>query len=134
MPKGYQITQYDRPLALDGQLEWTEEGHSRRVRILRVHIEEDAGKRVLSRMFKTGEAPDEVAAAEGLAQQSDVEALRTLVADVLARFPEQIAQFRAGRIGVAGFLIGHVMKASQGRANPGIVNRLVREHLLESSQ
>jgi Asp-tRNA(Asn)/Glu-tRNA(Gln) amidotransferase B subunit len=35
---------------------------------------------------------------------------------------------------VAGFQIGHVMKASQGRANPGIVNRLVREHLLESSQ
>jgi aspartyl-tRNA(Asn)/glutamyl-tRNA(Gln) amidotransferase subunit B len=97
-------------------------------------LSNSAAKRVLSRMFKTGEAPDEVAAAEGLAQQSDVEALRTLVADVLARFPEQIAQYRAGRIGVAGFLIGHVMKASHGRANPGIVNRLVREHLIESSQ
>jgi aspartyl-tRNA(Asn)/glutamyl-tRNA(Gln) amidotransferase subunit B len=44
LPKGYQISQYDRPLAVDGLLEWTSGGSPTRVRILRVHLEEDAGK------------------------------------------------------------------------------------------
>jgi aspartyl-tRNA(Asn)/glutamyl-tRNA(Gln) amidotransferase subunit B len=44
LPKGYQISQYDRPLALDGLLEWTSGGAATRARILRVHLEEDAGK------------------------------------------------------------------------------------------
>jgi aspartyl-tRNA(Asn)/glutamyl-tRNA(Gln) amidotransferase subunit B len=44
LPKGYQISQYDRPLAVDGLLEWTTGGGQTRVRILRVHLEEDAGK------------------------------------------------------------------------------------------
>ncbi len=44
LPKGYQISQYDRPLAVDGLVEWPAEGATKRVRILRVHLEEDAGK------------------------------------------------------------------------------------------
>jgi aspartyl-tRNA(Asn)/glutamyl-tRNA(Gln) amidotransferase subunit B len=44
LPKGYQISQYDRPLALDGAFEWTEQGTVTRVGIVRVHLEEDAGK------------------------------------------------------------------------------------------
>ncbi len=44
LPKGYQISQYDRPLALDGVLEWTEQGRATRVGIVRLHLEEDAGK------------------------------------------------------------------------------------------
>jgi len=44
LPKGYQITQYDQPLAVDGRLAWTRRGHACAVRIVRVHLEEDAGK------------------------------------------------------------------------------------------
>src|SRR5512140_2021219 len=44
LPKGYQISQYDRPLALDGALEWIEQGTVTRVGIVRLHLEEDAGK------------------------------------------------------------------------------------------
>jgi aspartyl-tRNA(Asn)/glutamyl-tRNA(Gln) amidotransferase subunit B len=44
LPKGYQISQYDRPLAVDGFVEWNEAGRATRVRVLRVHLEEDAGK------------------------------------------------------------------------------------------
>src|SRR3954453_1756106 len=44
LPKGYQISQYDRPLATDGALEFEARGESRRVGIIRVHLEEDAGK------------------------------------------------------------------------------------------
>ena len=92
-------------------------------------LSNSAAKLVLARMFRTGETPDAVAAAEHLAQESDVDTLRLLVNDVLAKYPEQVARFRAGRSGVAGFLVGHVMKASQGRANPRMVDQLVRERL-----
>ena len=92
-------------------------------------LSNSAAKQVLARMCKTGETPDAVAAAEHLAQESDVDALRLLVDDVLTGYPDQIAQFRAGRKGVAGFLVGHVMKASQGRANPRLVDQLIRERL-----
>jgi aspartyl-tRNA(Asn)/glutamyl-tRNA(Gln) amidotransferase subunit B len=88
-----------------------------------------AAKQVLARICRTGESPDAAAAAEHLIQDSDVSVLAPLVDDVLARFPDQVAQFRAGRQGVAGFLVGHVMKASQGRANPRLVDQLVRERL-----
>ncbi len=92
-------------------------------------LSSSAAKHVFARMFKSGETPDAVVAAEHLSQESDADALRLLVDEVLARYPEQVAQFRAGRAGVAGFLVGHVMKASQGRANPRLVDQLVRERL-----
>ncbi|MCX6544694.1 MAG: Asp-tRNA(Asn)/Glu-tRNA(Gln) amidotransferase subunit GatB [Acidobacteria bacterium] len=94
-------------------------------------LSNSAAKQVLARMFRTGETPDVIADAEHLAQQSDVGALRKLVDDVVANHPEQVAQFRAGRRGVAGFLIGHVIRASQGRANPRLVDQLVRQRLTD---
>jgi Asp-tRNA(Asn)/Glu-tRNA(Gln) amidotransferase B subunit len=50
----------------------------------------------------------------------------------MAQYPGQVAQFRAGRDGVAGFLVGQVMKASQGRANPRMVDQLIRGRLTGS--
>jgi aspartyl-tRNA(Asn)/glutamyl-tRNA(Gln) amidotransferase subunit B len=92
-------------------------------------LSHSAAKQVLARMVRTGEMPDAVAAAEQLTQESDVDALRVLVDEVLAEYPGQVEQFRSGRVGVLGFLVGHVMKASQGRANPRLVDRLVRDRL-----
>ena len=92
-------------------------------------LSNSAAKQVLARMFSTGETPDAAAAAEHLAQESDIDALGRLVDEVLANYPDQAAQFRAGRVGVAGFLVGHVMKASGGRANPRLVDSLVRARL-----
>jgi len=92
-------------------------------------LSNSAAKQVFARVFTTGATPETVAAAEHLTQESDVDALRQLVDEVLATYPEQVAQFRAGRRGVAGFLVGHVMKASQGRANPSLVDTLVRSRL-----
>ena len=92
-------------------------------------VSASAGKRLLARMMETGEAPEALAAAEGLLQESDGAALDALVDQVLAAHEPQVAQYRAGKTAVAGYLVGQVMKASGGRANPSEVDRRVRARL-----
>ena len=92
-------------------------------------VSSTAARTVFARMFETGEPPDIIARALNLIQDSDVETLRRMVTETLDRLPVQVAQYRAGREAVAGFLVGAVMKASQGRANPALASRLVHEYL-----
>ena len=88
-----------------------------------------AAKVLLARMMATGGAAEALAAAEGLLQESDGTALDALVDRVLASHEPQVAQYRAGKTAVAGYLVGQVMKASGGRANPSEVDRRVRARL-----
>ncbi|MEI6413034.1 MAG: Asp-tRNA(Asn)/Glu-tRNA(Gln) amidotransferase subunit GatB [Pseudomonadota bacterium] len=76
----------------------------------------------------TGNA-DEVIQAQGLTQITDQDALETLVDQIMARHPDQIAQFRAGKDKLLGFFVGEVMKASRGKAHPGQLNDLLRRKL-----
>ena len=92
-------------------------------------VSASAAKQMLPRMMATGEAPDVVAAAAGLLQESEPERLEALVDEILRQHADQVAQYRTGRLAVAGFLVGQVMKASGGRANPRAVDRLVRARL-----
>jgi aspartyl-tRNA(Asn)/glutamyl-tRNA(Gln) amidotransferase subunit B len=92
-------------------------------------VSASAAKQILARMMATGDAPGAIAAAEGLLQESGADALEALVDETLSRHPGQVAQYRAGKRAVAGFLVGQVMKASGGRANPSAVDRLVRQRL-----
>jgi aspartyl-tRNA(Asn)/glutamyl-tRNA(Gln) amidotransferase subunit B len=92
-------------------------------------VSASAAKQILPRMMAGGDAPEAVAAAEGLLQESSPDALAGLVDDTLSAHPEQVAQYRAGKRAVAGFLVGQVIKASGGRANPAAVERLVRARL-----
>jgi aspartyl-tRNA(Asn)/glutamyl-tRNA(Gln) amidotransferase subunit B len=80
-------------------------------------------------MMATGGAADEIARAEGLLQESDAEALGALVDGILSAHAAQVAQYRAGKHAVAGFLVGQVIKASGGRANPSEVDRLIHARL-----
>jgi aspartyl-tRNA(Asn)/glutamyl-tRNA(Gln) amidotransferase subunit B len=73
--------------------------------------------------------PDAVIAARGLRQVTDSAAIEAMVKQVLAENPEQVEQFHAGRQKVLGFLVGQVMKASGGKADPKQVNLLLREKL-----
>jgi aspartyl-tRNA(Asn)/glutamyl-tRNA(Gln) amidotransferase subunit B len=66
---------------------------------------------------------------KGLTQVSDEGALGTIIQKVLAKNPAQVAQFKEGKQQVLGFLIGQVMKASGGKANPGKVNELLKKQL-----
>jgi aspartyl-tRNA(Asn)/glutamyl-tRNA(Gln) amidotransferase subunit B len=72
---------------------------------------------------------DAVIEQRGLVQISDTAAIDKLVADVVAANPAQVEQFRAGKQQVLGFLVGQVMKASKGKANPQQVNEALRRLL-----
>ncbi len=66
---------------------------------------------------------------EGLKQISDTGALGKMVDDVIAANPKQVEQYKSGKTTVIGYLVGQVMKASKGQANPGAVNDLLKEKL-----
>ncbi len=86
-------------------------------------------KDVLPKMFETGESAATIMQREGLKQISDTGALERIVDDVLAANPKQAAQYKSGKTAVIGFLVGQVMKASRGQANPAAVNEVLKRKL-----
>ena len=86
-------------------------------------------KTVLAEMFATGKRADEIISAKGLTQVSDEGALATIIDEVIAKNPAQVQQYKGGKEAVIGFLVGQVMKASGGKANPGKVNELLKGKL-----
>ncbi|MBZ5556810.1 MAG: Asp-tRNA(Asn)/Glu-tRNA(Gln) amidotransferase subunit GatB [Acidobacteriia bacterium] len=86
-------------------------------------------KGVFETMFATGRSADDIVAAEGLTQISDESQIAALVADVLATHADAVAQYRAGKTTTFGFLVGQVMKAAGGKANPKRVNDLLKRAL-----
>ena len=86
-------------------------------------------KDVFEKMFATGRAAGDIVAAEGLTQISDESQIVGLIADVLAKNGDAVAQYRAGKTATFGFLVGQVMKAAAGKANPKRVNELLRQAL-----
>jgi aspartyl-tRNA(Asn)/glutamyl-tRNA(Gln) amidotransferase subunit B len=86
-------------------------------------------KEILPKMFETGDAPGTIMEREGLKQISDSGALEKIIDEVLAGNPKQVEQYKSGKTAVIGFLVGQVMKASRGQANPGSVNELLKAKL-----
>src|SRR5918912_1306343 len=87
------------------------------------------GKDVLVEMFKSGKTAAVIVAEQGLTQVSDTAEIERLVDEVLAANPAQLAQYRGGKTGLMGFFVGQVMKASQGKANPKLVNEVLQTKL-----
>jgi aspartyl-tRNA(Asn)/glutamyl-tRNA(Gln) amidotransferase subunit B len=87
------------------------------------------GKDVLLEMFRTEKGAEAVIAEQGLAQLSDSAEIEQMVTDVLASNPEQLAAYRGGKEALFGFFVGQVMKVSKGKANPKVVNELLKEKL-----
>jgi aspartyl-tRNA(Asn)/glutamyl-tRNA(Gln) amidotransferase subunit B len=88
-------------------------------------------KDVLADMFRSGEAPRAIVAARGLVQISDVAAIEAAVRKVVGEHPAQAEQFRQGKDKVLGFFVGQIMRAMQGKANPQLVNEVLRRVLSE---
>ena len=86
-------------------------------------------KEVFEAMWLGEGDADAVIAARGLKQVTDNKELGQLVEEVLAAHPDQLVQLRAGKDKVLGFLVGQIMKKSQGKANPQQVNALIRDKL-----
>jgi aspartyl-tRNA(Asn)/glutamyl-tRNA(Gln) amidotransferase subunit B len=92
-------------------------------------VSSTGAKEVFERMWTSGESPRAVVEAFGLGQVGDETALLGLVQEAIAKSPDAVAQWRAGKASALGFLVGQVMKASGGKANPRVVNDLLKKHL-----
>jgi aspartyl-tRNA(Asn)/glutamyl-tRNA(Gln) amidotransferase subunit B len=89
-------------------------------------------KDVFVRMLGSGEDPATIVRREGLTQVADTGALQALVDQAIAANPKAVADFKSGKTVAAKALVGQVMKASGGKANPAMVDRLVQEKLSRS--
>ncbi|MTI95793.1 MAG: Asp-tRNA(Asn)/Glu-tRNA(Gln) amidotransferase subunit GatB [Firmicutes bacterium] len=92
-------------------------------------ISGNIARQVLKEMLSHGGSPAEIVQARGWSQVSDQTELAHLVAKTLADNPQSVADYRGGKDRALGFLVGQVMKASSGRANPRLVKQLLTEKL-----
>jgi aspartyl-tRNA(Asn)/glutamyl-tRNA(Gln) amidotransferase subunit B len=86
-------------------------------------------KQVFEIMLETGESPAAIVEARGLKQTSDTGAIEAAIAEVMAANPEKVAEYRGGKDKLFGFFVGQVMRAMAGKANPGVVNELLKKAL-----
>ena len=86
-------------------------------------------KSVLEDMYRTGQDAAVIVKEKGLAQISDEGALLQIIDDVISANPQSVEDYRAGKEKALGFLVGQIMKATKGQANPGLVNKLLKEKL-----
>jgi aspartyl-tRNA(Asn)/glutamyl-tRNA(Gln) amidotransferase subunit B len=92
-------------------------------------ISGSTAKDVFEKMFASARAAEEIVAAEGLTQIDDEAHIVALIAAVLAKQPDAVAQYRGGKTATFGFLVGQVMKAAAGKASPKRVNELLKRAL-----
>jgi aspartyl-tRNA(Asn)/glutamyl-tRNA(Gln) amidotransferase subunit B len=86
-------------------------------------------KTVFDDMAATGKAPGEIVTEKQLVQLSDTSAIEKIIDEVIASHPDEVAAFRGGRKKLMGFFVGQVMKATQGKANPKMVNEILQQKL-----
>lgn len=86
-------------------------------------------KDVFATMYETGKNPGDIVEEKGLKQVTDTGALETLVDEVITENPDNVAAYQGGKDKLFGFFVGQVMKKSQGKANPSVVNKLLKEKL-----
>ncbi|KJR46904.1 Aspartyl-tRNA(Asn) amidotransferase subunit B [Desulfosporosinus sp. I2] len=86
-------------------------------------------KSVIEEMYSTSKDAQTIVKEKGLAQISDEGALLGIIDNVLAANPQSVEDYRAGKDRAIGFLVGQIMKATKGQANPGLVNQLLKEKL-----
>jgi aspartyl-tRNA(Asn)/glutamyl-tRNA(Gln) amidotransferase subunit B len=86
-------------------------------------------KEILPKMLEAGDSPSAIMDREGLRQISDAGALEKIADEVLAANPKQVEQYKSGKSAVIGFLVGQVMKASRGQANPTAASELLKQKL-----
>ena len=86
-------------------------------------------KTVFEEMFETGDAPGDIVQRRGLAQVSDEDRLAEVAREVIEGNPKAVADYLGGKETAVRFLVGQVMKATRGQANPQVAARLLTERL-----
>jgi aspartyl-tRNA(Asn)/glutamyl-tRNA(Gln) amidotransferase subunit B len=90
-------------------------------------------KSLFDEMLATGRPPQEIIKEKGLEQVSDAATIEKAINEVLAAHAKQVAEYRRGNEKVFGFLIGQIMKATQGKVNPQKANEILKQKLLRTS-
>ena len=88
-----------------------------------------AGKEVFEEVFKTGKSPEEVVEEKGLKQINNEDEIEKAVIEAMENNPQSVADYKAGKKQSIGFLIGQVMKATKGKANPPMVKEMLEKKL-----
>ena len=86
-------------------------------------------KKVFEEMYQSGKSPMEIVRQKGLEQVSDEGEITTVIDNILSAHAEQVEEYRQGKEKLFGFFVGEVMKATRGKANPKMVNQLLKEKL-----
>ena len=86
-------------------------------------------KEIYEIVLREGREPDEIAESEGLKQVSDTGAIEAAIDDILANNTDKVEQYRGGKDKLFGFFVGQTMKAMQGKANPAVVNQILKDKL-----
>jgi len=106
------------------------EGLAELVKLIKENvISTKIGKEVIKEMVETGKSASQIVEEKGLKQITDEGAIRKIVEEVLSRFPSEVERFRQGEEKLLGFFVGQVMKETKGKANPKLVNQILREVL-----
>ncbi len=106
------------------------EGLAQLVRLIKEGvISTKIGKEVIKEMVQTGKSANQIVEERGLKQISDEGAIKGIIEQVISQFPQEVERYRAGEEKLLGFFVGQVMKATKGKANPKLVNQLLREAL-----
>ncbi|MFF2093647.1 Asp-tRNA(Asn)/Glu-tRNA(Gln) amidotransferase subunit GatB [Paenibacillus sp. NPDC058174] len=92
-------------------------------------ISNKIAKTVFKAMLESGKLPQQIVEEQGLVQISDEGAILTIVDQIIQANPQSVEDFRAGKEKAIGFLVGQIMKETKGKANPGLVNKLLLERL-----
>ena len=86
-------------------------------------------KSVFEEMYRTGKKADEIVKEKGWVQVTDTSAIEKTVDEILTKNPREVEEYKKGKEKLFGFFVGQVMKATQGRANPQVVNELLKKKL-----
>jgi aspartyl-tRNA(Asn)/glutamyl-tRNA(Gln) amidotransferase subunit B len=86
-------------------------------------------KTVFEEMYKTGKDAESIVKEKGLVQISDAGEIEKIVDEVIAKHPKEVERFKTGEEKLLGFFVGHVMKLTKGKANPQMVNELLKKKL-----
>ncbi len=92
-------------------------------------VNNNTAKEVFSEMFSTGKNPEEIVKSKGLEQISDESGIAAMIDAVIKANPDNLAKYKSGKDKLFGFFVGEVMKAAKGKANPAVVNRILKEKL-----
>ena len=92
-------------------------------------ISSSIGKKVIEELFENPKEPEEIIEEKGWIQISDEGAIREVVLKILEENPNSVADYKAGKDRAIGFLVGQAMKATKGKANPQMLNKMLKEEL-----